>query len=254
MTDPAFLYPGWPAPANVRALSTTRSGGISTGSFASLNFGLHVGDDPAAVAANRSWLRRSAHLPGEPVWLEQQHGIRVLDLDKHGSGETSLEADAAIASDAGRVCAILTADCLPVLLTDRAGTRVAAAHAGWRGLAAGIIEQTVAAMAMPGSDLLAWLGPCIGAAYFEIGPEVRDALLTKDPGASDCFRPGRDDRWHADLQALARRRLLALGVSSVSAAAACTYSDSRRFFSHRRDAPCGRMATLVWLEAGPSRA
>ena len=254
MDDLEFICPEWPEPENVRALSTTRSGGISTGPYASLNLGRHVGDDPDSVEANRSRLRRSAHLPGEPVWLEQQHGIRVLDLDKHGSGETSLVADAAIASGAGRVCAILTADCLPVLLTDRAGTRVAAAHAGWRGLAAGIIEQTVAAMAAPGSDLLAWLGPCIGAGYFEIGPEVRDALLARDPGASDCIRPGRDDRWHADLQALARRRLTALGISSVTAAAACTFSDSRRFFSHRREAPCGRMATLIWLEAGPSSA
>ncbi len=254
MNNAVFLYPEWPAPANVRALSTTRSGGISTGPYASLNLGLHVADDPAAVRANRSRLRRSADLPAEPVWLEQQHGIRVLDLDDQGSRDRSREADAAIASDTGRVCAILTADCLPVLLTDRAGTRVGAVHAGWRGLAAGIIEQTVAAMAMPGSGLLAWLGPCIGAGHFEIGPEVRDALLAEDPGASDCIRPGRDDRWHADLQALARRRLIALGVSSVTAAAACTYSDSQRFFSHRRDAPCGRMATLIWLEPGPSPA
>lgn len=254
MDDVVGLYPDWPAPANVRAVSTTRSGGISTGPYAGLNLGLHVGDDPAAVRANRSRLRQSAGLPAEPVWLAQHHGIRVFDVDQHGSGGASPEADAAVAADAGRVCAILTADCLPVLITDRGGTRVAAAHAGWRGLAAGIIERTVAAMAVPGPDLIAWLGPCIGAAHFEIGPEVRDALVAGDPGAGDCIRPGRDDRWHADLQALARRRLTALGVSSVTAAAACTYADRQRFFSHRREAPCGRMATLIWREAGTSPA
>jgi YfiH family protein len=254
VAEPVFLQPGWPAPARVRAVSTTRIGGIGAGPYTSLNLALHVGDDQAAVEANRARLRGTAGLPAEPVWLEQRHGTRVLDLDAERSDVKSLEADAAITSVAGRVCAILTADCLPVLLTDRSGTRVAAAHAGWRGLAAGIVERTVAAMAMPGAEILAWLGPCIGADRFEIGPEVRDALVAGDPGADGCVRPGRADRWHADLQALARRRLIALGIESVTAAAACTFSDSRRFFSHRREAPCGRMATLVWLEAGSTHA
>lgn len=254
MTDPVFLHPAWPAPARVKAISTTRIGGTGAGPYTSLNLALHVGDDPAVVQANRSFLRRSARLPAEPVWLEQRHGTRVLDLDAERSDGASPEADAAMTAAADRVCAVLTADCLPVLLTDRPGTRVAAIHAGWRGLAAGIIERTVAAMATPGAGILAWLGPCIGADRFEIGPEVRDALLAGDAGADHCFRRGRADRWHGDLQALARRRLIALGIESITAAAACTFSDSRRFFSHRREAPCGRMATLIWLEPGPSRA
>jgi len=253
MADQSVLIPDWPAPASVRAVSTTRLGGFSAGAFASLNLGLHVGDDSQAVNANRERLHGVANLPGAPVWLDQCHGTRVLDLDAElhktpGHEATGREADAALARTPGLVCAVLTADCLPVLLTDAQGRRVAAVHAGWRGLAAGIIEAAVLALGDPSGGVLAWLGPCIGRNAFEIGPEVRDALLATDPGAGDCFEPGRGDRWHADLQALARRRLGALGVSSISASGLCTYSDPQRFFSHRRDGPCGRMATLIWRE------
>ena len=251
MADRSLLIPVWPAPPAVCAVSTTRLGGVSAGAYASLNLGLHVGDEPAAVNANRERLLGIADLPGVPVWLDQCHGTRVLDLNADsqetiGPGSAGLKADAAIARAPGLVCAVLTADCLPVLLTDTSGSRVAAVHAGWRGLAAGVIEAAVRALGRSPEEMLAWLGPCIGFGAFEIGPEVRDALLDKDPGAADCFDPGRGDRWHADLQGLARRRLSALGVSSISTAGMCTHSDRERFFSHRRDGPCGRMATLIW--------
>ena len=254
MAETGFLQPGWPAPSGVRALSTTRLGGVSTGPYASFNLGRHVGDDPAAVSANRARLRQSAGLPGEPVWLDQQHGVEVLNLDDDHSQTEVFRADAAVASRSGRVCAVLTADCLPVLLTDQAGSRVGAVHAGWRGLAAGVIEQAVTAMVVPAVELIAWLGPCIGTERFEVGAEVRDAFLAGDEGAAVCFRAGRGDRWHTDLQALARRRLIALGVSSVTAAAACTFEDSHRFYSFRRDGACGRMATLIWREGEHPRA
>lgn len=254
MSEPGFVQPAWPAPSAVRAVSTTRLGGVSTGPYASLNLGRHVGDKPAAVGANRARLRQLARLPDEPVWLDQQHGIEVLNLDIDHRQTKACRADAAVATGPGLVCAVLTADCLPVLLTDRAGSRVGAAHAGWRGLAAGIVEQTVAAMAVPAAELIAWLGPCIGIERFEVGPEVRDALLASDNGASACFRAGRGDRWYTDLQALARRRLIALGVSSVTAAAACTFEERHRFFSFRRDGSCGRMATLIWREGENPRA
>ena len=248
MSEPGFVQPAWPAPSGVRALSTTRLGGVSTGPYASFNLGRHVGDEPAAVSANRARLRQSAGLPDEPVWLDQQHGIEVLNLDNGRVQSKACRADAAVASGPGLVCAVLTADCLPVLLTDHAGSRVGAVHAGWRGLAAGVVEQAVAAMAVPAAELIAWLGPCIGVERFEVGPEVRDALLASDNGASAGFRAGLGDRWHTDLQALARRRLISLGVASVTAAVACTFEDSQRFFSFRRDGSCGRMATLIWRE------
>ncbi len=253
MADESVLIPDWPAPASVRAVSTTRLGGFSAGAYASLNLALHVGDEQLAVNANRERLLGVVNLPGAPVWLDQCHGTRVLDLDVElrktpGHEAAGREADAAIARTPGLVCAVLTADCLPVLLTDAQGSCVAAVHAGWRGLAAGVIEAAVLALGGPPGELLAWLGPCIGRTAFEIGPEVRDALLAADPAAGDCFEAGRGDRWHADLQALARRRLVALGVSSITASGLCTYSDPQRFFSHRRDGPCGRMATLIWRE------
>ena len=250
MTDPSVLIPGWPAPGSVRAVFTTRVGGVSVGPYASLNLGLHVGDVAGSVHTNRERLRELANLPRPPVWLDQCHGTRVLDLDTDADGTLPQKADAATAQTAGRVCAVLSADCLPVLLTDTSGSCVAAVHAGWRGLAAGVIEETVMAFGGSPSVMLAWLGPCIGASMFEIGPEVRDALLKADPGASGCFQAGRDDRWHADLQGLARRRLGGLGVQSITAAEICTYSDPARFFSHRRDGRCGRMATLIWREIG----
>ncbi len=238
------LLPDWPAPARVRALVTTRAGGVSRGPYASMNPADHVGDDPAAVAENRARLRK--WLPAEPLWLNQVHGTAVYRVEQGGSRE----ADAAVSRTPGAVCAVLTADCLPVLLCDRAGTVVAAAHAGWRGLAAGVIEATVAAMASPAAELLAWLGPAIGPAAFQVGEEVRAAFLAVDPDAAAAFVADGPGKWRADLYDLARRRLARVGVMAVYGGGLCTHSDARRFFSYRRDGPTGRMASLVWLDPG----
>lgn len=240
-----WLTPDWPAPIGVRALATWRSGGVSTGVHESLNLGDHVGDRPEAVAANRRRLREAARLPAEPAWLKQVHGTRVADLDADGAPG---EADASIAHRPGRVLAILTADCLPVVFAARDGSAVGAAHAGWRGLAGGVLEATVAALGLAPLNLLAWIGPGIGAKHYEVGEEVRTALLAADPGAAAAFRPSPRGRHLCDLSGLARRRLEALGVGEVGASADCTYSDANRYFSHRRDGLCGRQATLIWLE------
>jgi YfiH family protein len=188
--EPEFIVPDWPAPPGVRALQSTRTGGVSRGPYESLNLGDHVGDDPADVAANRA--RLAAFLPGEPLWLKQVHGVAVADALADGPGA---EADAAIARQGGRVCVVMTADCLPLLLCDRAGTVVAAVHAGWRGLAAGVVEAAVAAMGRPGSELLAWLGPAIGPEAFEVGEEVRAAFLARDPGAAEAFVARGGGKW-----------------------------------------------------------
>jgi len=238
---PEFIFPDWPAPPNVRALVTTRSGGVSSGPYASLNLGDHVGDDPAAVAENRRRLR--ALLPAEPVWLEQVHGTRCLDAAQ----AADRRADAALARSPGVICAVLTADCLPVLLCDAAGTAVAVAHAGWRGLAAGVIEATVAALGLPGERLLAWLGPAIGPTRFEVGDEVRATFLAHDPAAAAAFVACPNEKWRCDLYQLARQRLAALGVRRPAGADFCTAGDTERFFSYRRDGSTGRMASLVWL-------
>jgi polyphenol oxidase len=241
-----WIIPDWPAPPEVRALSTQRGGGASAPPFESLNLGAHVGDSAKAVADNRLRLRALARLPAEPVWLSQQHGVEVLDLD--GPQDAPRAADASFSRCAGRVCAILTADCLPVLLASESGDGVAAAHAGWRGLAAGVIEAAVRGLALPPSSLLAWLGPGIGRGHFEIGTEVREALLRADPEAEDAFLPNAGGRYMADLAALARRRLERLGVVRIYGGDACTYASPERYFSYRRDGRTGRQATLIWLE------
>jgi YfiH family protein len=242
-----WLTPDWPAPAAVRALCTTRGGGVSLGVYAGLNLGDHVGDAPESVAANRALLRDRLALPGEPLWLRQVHGCAVVgDPVEEGSG--ACEADAAVALGPGTVCAVLTADCLPILMCDRAGTRVAAVHAGWRGLAAGVCEAAVARMQAAPADLLVWLGPAIGPRAFEVGDEVRAAFLGEDPGAAAAFCPSPGGRWLADLYLLARQRLGALGVGEVWGGDLCTYTDARRFYSYRRDGVTGRMASLIWLD------
>jgi hypothetical protein len=262
----AWIIPDWPAPPEVRALSTQRGGGTSAAPFESFNLGAHVGDSAETVLDNRRRLRALARLPAEPVWLSQQHGSEVLDLDglqgapgtdapgaeapgaEAPGAEAPRPADASFTHRAGRVCAILTADCLPVLLTSDSGAGVAAAHAGWRGLAAGVVEATVQGLALPPSSLLAWLGPGIGPEHFEIGAEVREALLRADPGAEEAFLPNARGRYMADLAALARRRLERLGVVRIYGGGACTYASPERYFSHRRDGRTGRQATLIWLE------
>jgi len=243
--DEAWVIPDWPAPPRVHAVTTTRTGGVSTGPWTSMNPADHVGDSGSAVAANRQRLVTQLSLPAEPCWLTQVHGIRVVDA---ADGLETVAADAVIAGAPGSVCAVLTADCLPVLLCDRSGREVAAAHAGWRGLAAGVLEQTVARMQAPGQELLAWLGPAISAAAYVVGEEVRTAFIEQDALAAAAFRPATDGSWHADLYTLARRRLDSCGVTAVYGGNFCTCSDRERFFSYRRDGTTGRMASLVWLQ------
>jgi len=249
---PDWILPDWPAPAPVRAMMTTRAGGVSRPPYDNLNPASHVGDDPLAVAENRRIL--CVGLPDEPLWLSQVHGIRVAEVGSDGEGA---EADASVARQPGQVCAVLTADCLPVLFCDRAGSVVAAAHAGWRGLAAGVLEATVAAMAVPAEGVMAWLGAAIGPDAFEVGEEVRATFVEQHPLAAVAFRPafaGTLDeaprKWLADLYALARIRLAAIGVTQVYGGGLCTLTDPSRFFSFRRDKATGRMASLIWLDPG----
>jgi len=238
------IIPDWPAPANVRALSTTRSGGLSEGEFSSLNLAGHVGDVSERVGENRKRLRVFADLPTEPFWLQQEHGIQVADLEAE---KVSVVADAGFSRQPGQVCAVLTADCLPVLLCKADGTAVAAVHAGWRGLADGVIEATIAMMSGEGQQILAWLGPAIGPAVYQVGDDVRQAFVTRDPASACCFADDGPGHWRADLYALARRALNAHGVD-VYGGGLCTFSDSRQFFSYRRDGRCGRQASMIWLE------
>lgn len=240
-----WLHPDWPAPARVRSLITTRAGGISRPPFDSLNLGHHVGDAAERVLHNRAVLRQ--HLPAEPLWLSQVHGTTVVEAAAIW-GEAPVQADAIVARRRHDVCAIMTADCLPVLLADTAGSVVGAAHAGWRGLCGGVIEATVARMAVPPAQVMAYLGPAIGPAAFEVGSEVRAAFLRHDPAAASAFRPGAGDRWLADIYQLARQRLQAMGVAQVHGGGDCTVTDARRFFSYRRDGETGRMASLIWID------
>ena len=237
-----WITPDWPAPPNVRALITTRSGGVSLGPYASMNPADHVGDEPQAVAANRTRLR--AHLPSEPFWLKQVHGDVVAQ-----AGIGPVEADACISHVAKQVCVVLTADCLPVLLCAADGSVIGAAHAGWRGLCAGVLERTVAAMGVPGQHILAYLGPAIGPRAFEVGAEVREAFTAQDDTATDAFAPHANEKYLADLYLLARQRLGLVGVTQVYGGGDCTYHDADRFYSYRRDGATGRMASLVWIDS-----
>ncbi|MDO8346931.1 MAG: laccase domain-containing protein [Rugosibacter sp.] len=278
MTRPLdLIVPDWPAPRGVRALVTTRQGGVSGGPWTSLNLASHVGDDAAAVAENRA--RLCAHLPSEPPWLTQVHGVRCVDA---ATALPGVEADASFTRARGVVCAVLTADCLPLLLCDENASVVTAVHAGWRGLADGVIEASVAALAVPGEKLLAWLGPAIGPQNFEVGAEVRAAFLAHDAAAASAFSELGAGKWRCDIYHLARQRLAALGIHRVfndglqrrgdmprvpqgdflrgkttltpGASALrpcgefCTVRDGERFYSFRRDNITGRMASCIWLE------
>jgi YfiH family protein len=236
-----WIVPDWPAPARVKALITTRNGGVSRGPYASFNLGLHTGDDSAAVHANRAALR--SVLPQMPRWLAQQHGTNVVEADDIASPPA---ADASIARQPGTVCAILVADCIPVLFTDRAGSMVAAAHAGWRGLAGGVIEKTVQHTGASPADILAYLGPGIGPRAFEVGPDVRTVFVDRDPAAAHAFAPLGQSKWLADLYALARSALVRAGVTAIHGGGFCTVSDPQRFYSYRRDRVTGRMAAVIW--------
>jgi YfiH family protein len=244
-----FLAADWPAPANVHAFTTTRDGpGVSPPPFDRFNLGLRNGDAPEHALANRARLEADFGLPSRPAWLRQVHGIAVQRVSAPPlAGADEPEADAAVTSARGVVLAILTADCLPVVLCDRAGTELAAAHAGWPGLSGGVLEATVAAMRSAPAELIAWLGPAAGPASYEIGAEVRERFLVGDPDAAADFTPTRAGHWRLDLYANARRRLARAGVASVHGGGLDTIADAARFFSHRRDQRTGRMATLAWL-------
>jgi len=224
---------------------TTRHGGFSQGPYASLNLGDHVDDDPQRVARNRQWLVTSLNLPAPPTWLKQVHGTQVVELPS--ANNQPPQADASVSRTAGPVCAVMTADCLPVLLCDTGGRVVAAAHAGWRGLAAGVLEATVHAMAVAPETLLAWLGPAIGPQAFEVGSDVVQAFVERHAEARQAFRQTSEHHWLADIYQLARLRLHAAGVTQVSGGGFCTYEDAERFYSYRRDKITGRMAALIWL-------
>lgn len=244
------LVPGWPAPGNVRCLITTREGGCSPAPFDGFNLATHVGDDARLVAKNREAL--TLRIGVQPVWLDQVHGINVVDLDAGQELPQAPEADASISRSPGKACAVLTADCLPVLLCDRAGTVVAAAHAGWRGLVAGVLEETIRRMNVRPGEILAWLGPAIGPQAFEVGNEVRAVFVASDAAAAGAFvATGVSGKWMADLFTLARQRLIRAGVGSVAGGGTCTFTDHRRFYSYRREGSTGRFASLIWLDDQP---
>ena len=242
MTQPTWIEPDWPAPPGIRAASTLRSGGVSRDRYASLNLGGHVGDDPERVAENRRRLAAALELPSEPIWLSQVHGSRVARAD----APEVLAADAAHTRARGVVCAVMTADCLPVLLCSRDGETVAAVHAGWKGLAGGVVEAAVAAMGT--RDVLAWLGPAIGPEAFEVGGEVRETFIRGGGEFAEGFREAGDGKWLADIYRLARVVLNRLGVAEIRGGGWCTHGNPDDFFSYRRDRDTGRMATLIWRE------
>jgi YfiH family protein len=241
-----LIIPDWPAPAWVRSGCTTRRGGVSSGPFAGLNMGRSGGDRPEAVDENRRRVFAALGTPAEPCWIRQVHGTRVVRMP---GPATEPEADASYTPAPGTVCAVQAADCLPVLFCDEAATVVAAAHAGWRGLSGGVLEATVAAMAVPPERLLAWLGPAIGPEAFEVGAEVRSAFLDADPAAAAAFRAGAaPGKYLADLFLLARQRLQRSGVRRIYGGGLSTHADPARFYSYRRDGATGRMAALIWLQ------
>jgi YfiH family protein len=252
MTLPV-VRPDWPAPPQVCALVTTRDGGVSAGPFRSMNLADHVGDDPEAVATNRARLMAALHLSEHPLWMQQVHGASVVRADTSEHRDRIPTADAAVAFGPARPCVVLTADCLPVLLCDRGGRTVAAAHAGWRGLAAGVLQATVAAMDVEPANLLAWFGPAIGAEAFEVGSEVRERFLAVNPACAAAFAANERGRWQADLYELARIALRSAGVHAIHGGDHCTHRQADAFFSYRRDGRTGRMAALIWV-APPGRA
>lgn len=237
-----FIIPDWPAPANVKAIQTTRNGGFSVAPYYCLNLGEHVQDDSLSVRKNRQLLRQ--HLPSEPVWLNQVHGVEVIDA---ATCQSLHDADASFSTNENVVCVTMTADCLPVLLCNQKGTAVAAIHAGWRSLCDGVIEATIKSLDVPSSDLMAWLGPAIGSKAFEVGHEVRSAFMAKDNQAEQAFSP-IGDKWLGDLYSIARQRLNNQGITKIYGGGECTYHNSDQYFSFRRDGVTGRMATMIWFE------
>ncbi len=244
----SWIIPDWPVPGHVRAVSTSREGGVSGGQFSTFNLSDGVGDTPQAVQANRKILARLLTLPSPPIWLRQVHGNEVIEarnLDADAAADGSMTALPNI------VCAVTTADCLPVLFCCQSGSCIGAAHAGWRGLAAGVLDSMIEAMALPPDRLYAWLGPAIGPQKFEVGDEVRVLFSRQDPRNESAFTFTRNSRWHADIYQLARNRLYARGLTRVFGGGCCTYTNEDHFFSYRRDGVTGRMATLIWMEDTP---
>ncbi|MBN3163159.1 purine nucleoside phosphorylase YfiH [Pectobacterium brasiliense] len=239
-----LIYPDWPLPESVKSCSTTRVGGHSGAPYDSLNLGNHVGDEPAHVTANRQALVEMAGLSTMPHWLEQVHGTDVIRIGE--TSPTSVCGDAAYTDQKGKVCAVMTADCLPVLFCAINGDEVAAAHAGWRGLHAGVLEETLACFRAKPAQIMAWLGPAIGPDAFEVGPEVRDAFIQHDMAAASAFRP-EGNKFFADIYQLASLRLRAAGITQIFGGNDCTVSEPHKFFSYRRDGVTGRMASLIWL-------
>jgi YfiH family protein len=276
--DIQLIEPDWPSPPGVFAAFTLRTGGVSAPPYDSLNLGSAIGDLPEAVAENRRRVHQRLRLPAEPVWLDQVHGVDVVSLPRAGAcaaaatvgglapfaadsvaapapsraaasvaGASPPRADASVAHGPGAVCAIRVADCMPVLFAAADGSAVGAAHAGWRGLAGGVLEATVARLGVPPAQLLAWMGPAIGPQHFEVGDDVRSAFMDADPEAASAFSRNDRTRWQCDLYALARRRLERLGITRVYGGGWCTFAEADRFFSYRRDGQCGRMAALICL-------
>lgn len=246
MSESCGYIPEWPAPATVRAFVTYRTGGCSEDPYASNNLATHVGDDPQSVAANRRWLNAELSI-AEPCWLEQVHGIKLVDA---AAASGTQVADGSYSGRSGPVCAVMTADCLPLLLCDSAGSQVAAVHCGWRGLAAGIISRSLAAFSASPSDLLAYLGPAISGDHYEVGAEVRQALAVSLGGQHADFSRavvGKPGHFLVDLYALARAQLQAAGLEKIYGGDRCTFAEPDRFFSYRRDGVTGRMASLIWL-------
>ena len=244
-----WINPNWSAPKNVKAVMTTRHGGFSQVPFDSMNLGDHVDDDLAIVNKNRVYLKDVLALPNSPLWLTQVHGVKVANADELSGITHSVEADASVAHQAGSICAVMTADCLPVLFCNTQGTAVAAAHAGWRGLHAGVLEETVKSLNCTNSDVIAWLGVAIGPKNFEVGSEVREAFIAEQTEASSAFTPSSNKgKWLANIYQLARLRLEAIGVTKIYGGGKCSFADDARFYSYRREAKTGRMASLIWMD------
>jgi YfiH family protein len=240
-----FIKPNWPAPSHIKAYTTLRTGGVSLPPYQGFNLAEHVGDDSFHVQTNRKLLNSMLSLPNEPIWLEQTHSTQVLSAIPENRGK---EADAAFTREAQQICIVLTADCLPLLVCDREGKSVAAIHAGWRGLAHGVIENTLAAMNLSPKNLLVWLGPAIGPTVYEVGDEVRQLFIEKDPRAEMCFMPSPHQRWLANMYDLARQRLQSYGIENIYGGDYCTYLDKDQFYSYRRDGQTGRMASLIYID------
>jgi YfiH family protein len=242
-----WLVPNWDAPKNIKSIMTSRQGGFSQAPFDSMNLGDHVDDDLATVIRNRASLKQRLRLPNEPLWLTQVHGVTIANADQQQAA--NVEADAAVAHKVGSVCAVMTADCLPVLFCNQQGTAIAAAHAGWRGLHKGILEHTAKSLNCPTEEIMAWFGVAIGAAHFEVGSEVRAAFTSVQAKAHAAFMPSTNKgKWLADIYLLARLRLESIGLKNISGGEYCSYTDQQHFYSYRREAKTGRMVSLIWMD------